>query len=275
MPCTNVTTEQINNIILDTGVVYVDYGEVGERILAPTMGGNTWVVEQDIKKIERDGAMGKELGMRRVIREDAALTVRFKDLSKENLNMALRGSTLASVTITNTQNGTISLAEYFTNVTWIGEDMEGKSRIITLFNAMSDNGLSLNFADKDEAVLEVVFAGHRNPSDCTDPLYTIVEAETAATNLTDLVSSEGVLEPAFAGGTYAYGFTVLTAVASMTVTPTGASATWIKVDGITVATTVASGAIALAIGPNIITVRVHEAEKTDIEYKIYVTREDA
>jgi hypothetical protein len=223
MPISTVTTEQINNIVLDTGVVYIDYGEVGERILAPTRGGSTFVVEQDIRIIERDGSLGKELGLRRVIREDAMMTVRLLDLSKENLNMALRGSDLTSLTITSTQTGTISAVEYFTNITWIGEDMEGKSRIITLFNAMSDNGLSINFEDKNEAVLEVVFAGHRDPSDYTEPLYTIVETETAATNLSDLVVTTATIEPVFAGGTYTYGAQVVNGTSSVTVTPTGAS----------------------------------------------------
>jgi len=275
MPISTVTTEQINNILLDTGVLYVDYGEATQRILAPTRGGASFVVEQDVKTIERDGALGKEKGLRRIIKEDAMMTARILDASKENIQMALRGAALASTTITSTLTGTIADAEYLTNITWIGEDMEGKSKIITLFNAMSDNGLSFSFNDKDEAVLEIVFAGHRNPADYTDPLYTIVEAETAATDLTGLAVTTATIEPDFAGSTYTYGAQVLTGVTSVTVTPTGAAADWIKVNGTTVATGVASAAISLDVGVNTITVRVHEDEKTDIEYKIYITREDA
>jgi hypothetical protein len=269
-----LTTQQIENIILDAGVIYVDYGEATERILAPTRGGNTFVVEQDVRIIERDGSLGKEKGLRRVIREDAMMTVRLMDMSLTNLNMALRSSSLVSSTITSTQDGTISATEYLKNITYVGEDMGSKSKIITLFNAMSDNGLSIQTTDKDEAVLEVVFAGHRDPTDYTDPLYTIVEAETAATNLTNLVVTTATFEPTFAGGTYEYGAQVINATTSVTVTPTGASATWIKVNGTTVASDAASGAISLDVGVNEITVRVHEDEKTDIEYKIYITRAD-
>lgn len=270
-----LTTQQIQNIMLDTGVVYVDYGESGQRVLAPTRGGNSFVVEQDVRTIERDGALGKEKGLRRVILENAMLTVRVMDMSIANLQMALRGATATSTKVTSTLTGSIADTEYLTNITWIGTDMEGKNKIITLYNAMSDNGLSIDFADKDEAVIEIVFSGHRDPTDSAQALYDIEEVETAATNLSNLVTSEGTLEPTFAGGTYSYGFTVSTSVASMTVTPTGASATWIKVNGTVVASGAASGAIALAIGVNIITVRVHEDTKQDIEYKIYATREDA
>jgi hypothetical protein len=275
MPSTTVTTSQIENILLDTGVVYIDYGELTERVLAPTRGGSSFVVEQDVRVIERDGALGKELGLRRVIKEDAMLTVRIMDASIANLKMTLRGATESGNIISNTRTGTIAATEYFTNVTWIGTDMEGKNKIITLFNAMSDNGLSMEFTDKDETVIEVVFAGHRDPSDSDADLYTIAEVETAATNLSDLTVSTGTLEPTFAGGTYSYGFTVANATTSLTVTPTGASATWIKVNGTVVASGAASGSIALSAGVNIIKVRVHETGKTDIEYTIYVTREDA
>ena len=170
----NITTEQIENILLDTGVVYVNYDVAGEeRILAPTRGGNSFVVEQEVRVIERDGALGKEKGLRRVITEDATLTVRLMDMSVDNLKLALAGATVDGTKITSTTDGTIADSEYLDNVTLVAKDMEGKSRVITLFNAMADNGLSVDMTDKDESVLEVVFAGHRDPTDYTQPLYTI------------------------------------------------------------------------------------------------------
>ena len=267
-----VTTAQIENIILDTGVVYLNYGEVGERILAPTRGGNTFVVEQDVKIIERDGALGKEKGLRRVIREDAMLTVRVMDLSIANLQMALRAASATATKITSTQDGSIADSEYLANVTLIGTDMEGKNKIITLFNAMSDNGLSIEMADKDESVVEIVFAGHRDPTDATVPLYTIEEVEDIAPNLTALAVTTATLSPAFAAGTYNYVATVLTAVTSVTVTPTCATATELRVNGVTVASGVASGAIALAVGVNEITVTVLQTAKTNKTYTIYISR---
>ena len=35
----NLTTAQIESIQIDEGVVFLDYGETGERMLAPTRGG--------------------------------------------------------------------------------------------------------------------------------------------------------------------------------------------------------------------------------------------
>jgi hypothetical protein len=267
-----VTTAQIQNILLDTGVVYVDYGEVGERILAPTRGGSSFVVEQDVRIIERDGALGKETGLRRVIREDAMLTVRFMDMSIANLKMVLAGSTVAGSTITSTTDGTIQSTEYFTNITWIGTDMEGKNKVITLFSALVDNGLSMEFTDKDETVVEAVFSGHRDPTTAATPLYTIAETEDSAADLTALVVTTATLAPAFSATIYEYVSDVVNGTSSVTVTPTCAAADSITVNGTIVATGVASGAIALAVGVNTIVVNTIEADKTNTTYTIRIAR---
>ena len=268
----NLTTEQIENILLDAGIVYVNYGVAGERVLAPTRGGSSFAVEQDVRIIERDGSLGKEKGLRRVITEDAMLTVRLMDMSIANLKLALAGATVAGDMITSTTDGVIDASEYLTNVTWIGTDMEGKNKIITLYNAMSDNGLSVDFPDKDEAVLEVVFAGHRNPLDYTEPLYTIEEVADLAPNLSALVVTTATLSPAFVATTYEYGSSVLNAVTSVTVTPTSATADSITVNGTVVASGVASAAIALSVGVNLITVIVKETGKVNNPYTITIVR---
>ena len=268
----NVTTAQIANVLIDTGVVYLDYGLGTQRILAPTRGGNSFVVEQDVKVIERDGAMGKEKGLRRVIKEDATLTVKFMDMSISNLKMALAGSTATATKVTNTVDGAILDTEYFTNVTLVGTDMAGKSKVITLFKALADNGLSVEMADKDESVVEVVFSGHRDPTDNTSPLYTIEELSSLAPNLTALAITTATLAPAFAAGTYAYGSGVAQAVASVTVTPTCATATSITVNGVVVASGVASGAITLTTGINLITIVVAQTGTVSKTYTVSINK---
>ena len=268
----NVTTEQIENILLDTGVVYVNYGVSGERILAPTRGGNSFVVEQEVRVIERDGSLGKEKGFRRVVTEDAMLTVRLMDMSVDNLKLALAGATVNGTKITSTTDGTIADSEYLSNVTLIAKDMEGKSRVITLFNAMADNGLSVDLTDKDESVVEVVFAGHRDPTDYTQPLYTIDKVDDPAPNLSALVVTTATLSPAFSPTTYEYGSNVSSATASVTVKPTSATADQITVNGLVVASGTASNAVALTTGVNVITVITRKAGKTNNKYTVTIVR---
>ena len=176
----NLSSEQIKNIMLDSGVVYLDYTTASTPLmLAPTRGANSFVVEQEIKDVAFDGMRGKTKGMRRVIRQDASLTVRIMDMSLENIKMALAGAktTVADNKITEITNGdgSIADADYIGDITFVGKDMEGKSKVISLFNVLGDNGFSYEATDKEEGVVEIVFSAHFDPTDSTKKLYKITE----------------------------------------------------------------------------------------------------
>jgi len=121
-------------------------------------------------------------------------------------------------------------------------------------------------------------------------ISTVVTAQDGATKLTytitvnrgpspdatlsSLTISTGALKPVFASGTTAYNVAVGNGVTSATVTPTttdhGAT---VKVNGVTVASGSASGAITLAVGANVITtVITAQNGVTTKNYKITVTR---
>lgn len=267
-----VTTAQINNIILDTGVIYLNYGAVGERILGPITGGSSFEVKQEIRTIERDGALGKEVGLRRVVKEEAMLKVQVLDISIANCKLALAGAAATATAITSTTTGTIAASEYLTNVTYVGTDTEGKNKVITLYNAMADNGMKIVTKDKDEPSLELQFAAHRDPTDAAAALYKIEEVNDIAPDLTGLTVTTATLAPVFGGATYAYGSSVAQATASVTVTPTCAAATSIKVNGIVVVSGAASNAIALATGINTITITILKDGKTNKTYTIAINK---
>ncbi|MGF7056461.1 hypothetical protein [Brassicibacter mesophilus] len=172
----NLTTQQIQNIVIDTGVVYVNYGEAdgSERLLGPCKGGNSFLVEQEFKEIEYDGIRGKTKGMRRIIRENASLTVRLMDLSQENLKLALAGTNIDEATgaITNGK-GSLSDSHYLKNIALVGTTVGGENKIITLYNPLSDNGLTMEMVDKDELAIEIIFAAHYDPVNLESPIYKI------------------------------------------------------------------------------------------------------
>ena len=87
-----VTTETRKNLILDAGAVWLNYGVGGERLLGATTGGNSFLVEREVREIEVDGVKGKVKGLRRIITENATLTVNLKEMSSDNLVLALAGS---------------------------------------------------------------------------------------------------------------------------------------------------------------------------------------
>ena len=99
-------------------------------------------------------------------------------------------------------------------------------------------------------------------------------AQSNNANLSNLTISSGTLTPAFATGTLSYTDAVTNATASVTVTPTVADATaTVTVNGTPVASGSASGAIALAVGANPITVVVTAQDGTTTQtYTVTVNR---
>jgi|LSQX01.1.fsa_nt_gb hypothetical protein len=174
----NLTVEQIENIVIDAGILYINYGEADERELAPVSGANTFVVEREFKDIEHNGHRGKTKGLRRIITEDCTLTVNIKDLSQDNIKLALAGANVASETgaITN-GDGLIPDSDYLKNVTLVGKTLGGIWKVISVYNALSDNGLNIEMADKEESSIELAFAGHRNPQNVNEPIYSISEVD--------------------------------------------------------------------------------------------------
>ncbi len=175
----NVSTNEIEKILIDTGVVILNYGETDERKLAPCEGDNSFVVTQEIRDIEYNGRRGKTKGLRRITAEDATLTVNLLNLSQANLKLALAGANLEAGTgvITN-GDGSIPADDYLKNVTLVGETLDGEVKIITIYNAMADNGLSVTASKKGEAQLQVAFAAHYDPTNLASPIYRIQDVES-------------------------------------------------------------------------------------------------
>lgn len=100
-----------------------------------------------------------------------------------------------------------------------------------------------------------------------------VAASTGLTTPFFVISESAVVTPDEAGDEYTYVATVLTGVSSVTVTPTATAGT-ITVNGTTVATGEASGAITLGAAGSVttITIVVTETSKSPKTYTIYLSR---
>jgi gliding motility-associated-like protein len=103
---------------------------------------------------------------------------------------------------------------------------------------------------------------------------TITRAPSSNDNLSSLKLSAGTLSPVFAAGTTSYTANVANGTASITITPTAADPTaTMQVNGNTVASGAASGAIALNIGSNVITTVVTAQDGVTAQtYTVTVTR---
>ncbi len=106
---------------------------------------------------------------------------------------------------------------------------------------------------------------------------TVTRAGSTEAGLASLVPGTGTLSPSFASGTTIYNTSVSNSTTSITLTPTVADGgATVKVNGVTVNSGTASGAIGLNVGANVITTVVTASDGvTTKTYRLTVTRAGA
>lgn len=184
-----ITTETHKNLLIDAGIVILNYGlgpERGERLLGATAGGNTFTVERDIRDMAEgiDGSKGKTKGFRRVVAENATMATNLIELTEENITLAIAGALAAEQTPDSGStdhpdgyieiiSGDIDLDSYHDNIALAGTLSNGSPIIIILYNVLSDENFELGQTDKEESVLAVTFSAHWDPADENRPPWAI------------------------------------------------------------------------------------------------------
>lgn len=168
------TTGYTNNsplhYLLDAGAIYknlvytAETGEFAGDLLGATSGGNEFALAQTTRTIPVDGLKGAGKGNTVIDEEIPSLTVNLKELTANNIALAIAGAKVDK-SDTNydiiTTKGKIELSDYLTNIAFVGR-LSGSSKpvVIVIENAISLEGLTIKTADKNEAVVPVVFRGH-------------------------------------------------------------------------------------------------------------------
>lgn len=172
-----LTKQQLENVQVDYGIVYVNYNTVGERKLGPTRGGGEFKATAKIRDIEYDGGYGKSKGMQAVESIEATLSVTVLDTSMETLAIAMPYATYdttANTIIAKSANiGGIQDSAYLENVTMFAKLMNGQYKKITLYNAMSESDFELAAKPKGEAEIKLEIAAHWDAFDETKDLFKV------------------------------------------------------------------------------------------------------
>ena len=173
----SLVAEQIEKILLDTGAVYID-----GQLIAPCEGDNTFVVTPTYRDIPYNGMPGPTKGLKRITGETAVLTIHPKGLTQTMLEYALPGIiNTAGKLSSGGGRRVIEDTEYHT-VQLIGNTKDALTKVITIYNALANNGLSLTLAEDAETVLELVFEASYDPTDLTSPIYDIEDGVGALTS---------------------------------------------------------------------------------------------
>ncbi len=177
----------------------------------------------------------------------------------------------------------IGITGIFTNIT--GSTYQNNVAVNNTTGTGSVNPVTVNFtlpaACVNQAIVQLRWiqrdvsgAGGRPSFSVDDIAISGSPLLSSNADLSNLTLSSGALSPAFAPATTSYTASVANAVTSITVTPTAADAnSTIMVNGTAVTSGTPSGAIALAVGPNVITTVVTAQDAvTTKTYTVTVTR---
>jgi hypothetical protein len=179
-----LTQQQLENIQIDYGIVYVNYGETDQALLGPTRGGGTFIVTKNIREIEFDGRRGKSKGAQVVDEINAQLNVTHLDTSMQTLKLAMPyatfegdGSTTPyTITCKSSNVGVIPSTAYLKNITMFAKTVKGEYKKITLYNAMTENDFNFAAVPKGEGTIAMEVYAHWDPTDDTKDLYKVEDA---------------------------------------------------------------------------------------------------
>jgi hypothetical protein len=180
---TNKTAE---SLLLDAGAFFKNFevatdtfesAVTGGKLLGATTGGGTFSAVPTIRRIEVDGVKGAAVGLEVIDEWVVTITANMKELKKEVLALALASGSIDDTDIKYSEisaSGVIALTDYVDNITWVGR-LSGNDEpvIIQVYNAIATGGLTLQTADKAEAVLVLTFTGHYKDTDLDTPPFKI------------------------------------------------------------------------------------------------------
>jgi hypothetical protein len=168
---TGFNAETANNLLLDAGAFYSNYGVVDkEKCLGATSGGGEFTYSVKTRQIKIDGVKGNAKGLQVVESVEITIKANMLEATPENLRLAVNGSVDTTGLEYDVISGktTIELTDYIDNIAWVGR-LSGSLLpvIIVIKNALSTGGLKLKQEDNKEGVIPLEFTAHFDPASPT------------------------------------------------------------------------------------------------------------
>lgn len=187
---TGYTSASPEKFLLDAGAFLINYDKdktytenvTAGALIGATVGGGSFSAVPTIRKMEADGAKGNVKGLQTIDDWAVTLVANAKEVTVDNMKTALGAATSTSASGTGVTGGTsikanakITDTDYIDNVAWIGKKANGDSVIIIIDNALSLNGLSMTFADQNEASIPITLTAHYDPDDLETVPFEIID----------------------------------------------------------------------------------------------------
>lgn len=168
------TTDTAKNLQLDAGIVVTGLDDPGTfdgvlqtpaKSLGATSGGGKFTAIPTFRNLFDgiDGAKGEYKGGVAIDFWDIKLSVQLKEVTKDNLMLALGAADVTTSANHDIITGRCNIkdTDYLANICWLGT-VNGfeKPLIIELKNVMSKNGLNFTATDKGTGAIDLEFTAH-------------------------------------------------------------------------------------------------------------------
>jgi len=165
-----------DNLMIDAGAIYKNYGLTGEALLGATSGGNEFQVVVKTRDVKVDGLKGTVKGLTRIVSTDVTLKVNMLEVTAETLRIALMGVVDATGLEYDVITGKteILLTDYIDNIALVGR-ISGSTKpvVIMLKNALSSDGIKFSNKDSADNILPITFTASIDPEAPDDSPYEI------------------------------------------------------------------------------------------------------
>ena len=175
-----VSAKTVQNTLFGAGTIHkgLKYTEgsgwnFDASCVGATKGGSTLTITPEFYSVEPDGSTVAIKDFKRKVGETATLEVNFLELTKDLIKSAVVGAEGTSTDTTYEvieSKDTIEEGDYWENIAFVGETLDGQNIIVILDNALCTSGLALEGKNKEEGVGKYTFECH---ADATDSITTL------------------------------------------------------------------------------------------------------
>ena len=165
-----ITADTVKNIQFGAGTIHKGLKYVAETgwnfeasCVGATKGGSSVKITPEFYTVEPDGSSVAVKNFKRKIGETATMDVNLIELNADMLKASVIGtdgsSEIADMALIESKDA-IEEGDYWENIAFVGETLEGKNIIVILPNALCTSGLSIEGKSGEESVGKFTFECH-------------------------------------------------------------------------------------------------------------------
>lgn len=167
-----VTAATPKNIVFGAGTIHKGMTKEGSTwsggtIVGATNGGSKVSIIPEYVDVPVDGALVATKGLKKKTGETATMEVNFAEVSADVITAATAGKNTSGVI---TGKADIAEGDYWANVAFVGETMDGEPIIAVLPNALITSGFTLEGKNKESSVFACTFTCHADIDESLDVL---------------------------------------------------------------------------------------------------------